>query len=74
MAIKINGGAKFNPKDFAEMCEKLEAGKRIIIQPFTSVDVIANVIEKQYRDALIDKYGTNLHVVGSTYELKVTKE
>ncbi len=74
MAVKINGGAKFNKKDFAAMCNELDAGKSVIIQPFTSVDVIAEVIEKQYKDALMEKYGSNLQNIGSVYRLKLTKD
>lgn len=74
MAIGMNGGAKFNPKNFMQMCEELEAGKSITVQPFTSVDVVANVIKKQYKDALLEKYGTNLQIAGSVFRLKLTKE
>lgn len=58
----INGENYFNPVSFNKACEALEQGETIEMY----IDVIGhtrnNIVQEEYEEALINKYGDNLVV------------
>lgn len=62
MTTLINGANYFNPISFNNACEALEQGHTIEMY----IDVIGhtrnNIVQEEYEEALIEKYGDKLIV------------
>ena len=62
----INGGNYFNEVSFNKACEALEQGRTIEMY----IDVIGhtrnNIVQEEYEEALIEKYGSRLSIEKET--------
>lgn len=75
--MMVNGSNDYNDSSFNEMCEKLENGETISVY----IDCIGhtrnNMVQEEYREKLVEKYGERLTVINSEgwisyhYEYKI---